>query len=212
MSNEVSEKLSPEEARSYIYGLLARAFSHPDQEFMEGVITGKFIDTLSETAELLPYPSPFSTEVAPLIDSGKSLSDIDIFYASTFEAGQTGVSLRESSYSKKSEASIFESAFRFYEHFGLSFKENKLSELPDHLSVELEFMHYLSYLQSNSDDNETVASLISAQKDFLQRHLNRWIPQLELILVTRAEGLLYDQLARLLNQFLPTDEQFLIQC
>ena len=51
-------------------------------------------------------------------------------------------------------------------------------ELPDHITTELEFMHFLTFrevalLQGGQDR----VPYLRAQRDFLQRHLARWVPQ-----------------------------------
>ncbi|MBK6657501.1 MAG: molecular chaperone TorD family protein [Proteobacteria bacterium] len=81
-------------------------------------------------------------------------------------------SLRESAYADGDHAVLFEDPLRFYAFFGLS--RNTRAELPDHLSVELEFMHYLAYLEANArGDADALSSLARAQCDFVQRHLRR---------------------------------------
>jgi len=207
--DQASQLPSAVEARSHVYGLFARAFSHPDEEFLDLVFDGQFLTAILEAGHYLPYPSPFPESMSSLVGGGHKRFDIDIFYASTFEAGQTGVSLRESAYSRRSEAEIMESAFRFYEHFGLSFNQGELRELPDILPVELEFMHYLTYLQSSTSNAETTASLLQAQSDFLTRHLVLWTNTLVKALVERAGGRLYDELGLLMKDFLSADQHYL---
>ena len=210
MTDQVSQSPSAVEARSHIYGLFARSFSHPDEEFLDLVFDGQFSTAILEAGHYLPYSSPFPESMFSLVGEGYKRIDIDIFYASTFEAGQTGGSLRQSAYSRRSEAEVMESAFRFYEHFGLSFNQGELRELPDVLPVELEFMHYLTYLQSSSTHAETTSGLIQAQSDFLTRHLADWTGALVGALVERAGGRLYDELGLLLKDFLKA-EQFYLQ-
>ncbi len=209
MNTSSNQQPSSAETRSHLYGLFARAFSHPDEALLDMLLDGQFTEAVMDSATYLPYPSPFPNATFSLIDAGYTRADIDIFYTSAFEAGQTGISLRESAYSRKSEADILQSTFRFYEHFGLDFTAGELRELPDLLPVELEFMHYLVYLQSTSRVNETTRSLIQAQADFLQRHLNSWIPSLVKALRARADGRLYAALSLQLESLLIADLQFL---
>jgi DMSO reductase family type II enzyme chaperone len=91
-------------------------------------------------------------------------------------ASEGAVSLNEGAYANIDISSVFEELVRFYEHFGL--RRHEKAELPDHLSVELEFMHFLCELEvaasSNGDANrEALRSLHAAQRDFLDRHLLR---------------------------------------
>jgi len=83
-------------------------------------------------------------------------------------------SLREGSYAGGDQSALFEELMRFYGFFGLSRDES--AEMPDHLSVELQFMHFLNYQESRSADSpEARASLARAQRDFLERHLTRLV-------------------------------------
>lgn len=85
---------------------------------------------------------------------------------------ETGCSLREGLYTEEDQSSVFEELMRFYSFFGLQRGEG--AEMPDHLSVELEFMHYLTHLESEATlEPEALASLHRAQHDFLTRHLQR---------------------------------------
>ena len=81
-------------------------------------------------------------------------------------------SLREGSHAEDDQSAIFEELMRFYEFFGLARGEG--AEMPDHMSVELEFMHYLTHLESQVEGQpEELSSLRRAQHDFLSRHLSR---------------------------------------
>ena len=83
-------------------------------------------------------------------------------------------SLREASYTQEDHSALFEELGRFYAFFGLGRSER--AELPDHLSVELEFMHYLTHLEGEqAQDEDELASVRRAQADFLVRHLSRLI-------------------------------------
>lgn len=87
---------------------------------------------------------------------------------------RTACSLREGSYADIDQTALFEELMRFYSFFGL--KRDERAAMPDHLSVELQFMHFLAHLESRSAGNaEALGSLARAQRDFLQRHLRRAI-------------------------------------
>jgi len=87
---------------------------------------------------------------------------------------KTACSLREGSYADVDQSALFEELMRFYGFFGLAREER--AEMPDHLSVEFQFMHFLTHLESRSEGNaEALRSLALAQRDFLQRHLRRTV-------------------------------------
>jgi DMSO reductase family type II enzyme chaperone len=85
---------------------------------------------------------------------------------------KSACSLREGAYADVDQTALFEELMRFYGFFGL--KRAERAAMPDHLSVEFQFMHFLAHLESRSTgDPAALASLARAQRDFLQRHLHR---------------------------------------
>lgn len=97
-------------------------------------------------------------------------------YNDAFDPGinDKACSLREGAHIEDDASGLFEELMRFYSFFGLEREEG--AEMPDHLSVELEFMHFLTHLESQAaDDPESLASLRLAQHDFIERHLARLV-------------------------------------
>lgn len=79
-------------------------------------------------------------------------------------------SLHEGVYATRDRNALFEELVRFYGFFGLEREE--VAELPDHLTVELEFMHFLTFLEHHqAEQGRAVDDLRRAQRDFLERHL-----------------------------------------
>ena len=83
----------------------------------------------------------------------------------------TACSLYQSAHSNREQTALFEELIRWYDHFGLQRKAK--AELPDHISVELEFMHFLTYREHLAgEDKDAVQTLRRAQKEFLNKHLH----------------------------------------
>lgn len=118
-------------------------------------------------AEAFQYPGG---AVSTAGGSGPSGSD----YLAVFDTAlsKEACSLREATYASEDHSALFEELVRFYAYFGLRRTED--AEMPDHVSVELEFMHFLTYLEHRAGPQEDeVESLRRAQRDFLSRHLHR---------------------------------------
>ncbi|MCL6552177.1 MAG: molecular chaperone TorD family protein [Firmicutes bacterium] len=78
----------------------------------------------------------------------------------------------------------------FYRAFGLEVADHA-RERPDHLSVELEFMHVLAYREAYArvhHTSEQVAVVVEAQRRFLEDHLGRWVPVLARIVQAETPG------------------------
>ena len=86
-------------------------------------------------------------------------------------------------------------------------------DAPDHISAELEFMHYLIYKEieafANSDIEMAIA-FIQRQKSFLEDHLMAWVPEFAKSIIEHARNPFYTNLARATEMFLK--ENYEIVC
>lgn len=188
------------EARSSLYALFAKALSHPTEEIMRTFAMGQFALGVLDLVQV----TSLELEELPPRKTVSQSEDLKSVYASTFEAGLPKASLRESHYVKEGEKILFEDLFRFYDHFGLDTASGGLREWPDHIAVELEFMHYLAWLEIGA--GESVMALRQAQKDFLDRHLQPFAAGLaDRFEQTRIPDP-YQMVARLLAGFVTADK------
>jgi DMSO reductase family type II enzyme chaperone len=178
-------KISTEEefhgaARSRMYRLLAGAFGFPEEAFHRAAFGGEFLSQVLEIAAGLPYPPPL-VEGEPLSaalgDVPADYVEFQSEYVRLFDVGvpRPPCPLFGGLYLGSRRAAM-EEVTRFYNHFGLSLG-GESRELPDHITTELEFMHFLTFqevsaLQAEKDRGP----YLRAQRDFLQRHLARWVP------------------------------------
>lgn len=124
-------------------------------------------------------------------------------YSSLFEVGSDGppCPIREDLQTGQ-RAGTREDLVRFYNFFNYKLDE-KFAWAPDHLSVELEFMHYLCYREASAGSDALSYQL--AQVDFSERHLVSWVPEL-LEGVTRvAPDSIYQRVIGAVNSFLAAD-------
>jgi putative dimethyl sulfoxide reductase chaperone len=83
--------------------------------------------------------------------------------------------------------------------------EVTLHEPPDHIAVELEFMHYLACLATRAThdgDRDEAARLAERQRQFLDEHLGAWAPAFCAAVRRGATTLFYQALADCLQAFL----------
>lgn len=132
------------------------------------------------------------------------LGALRVAYSGLFEVGDEGppVPLREDL--QPGRAGSREELVRFYDHFGYALSE-PLAWQPDHLSVLLEFMHFLCWREAQASDDEAALPFQLAQADFAQRHLASWLPQWAQRVGELAEGSLYARAAQALNGFVAAD-------
>ena len=115
-------------------------------------------------------------------------------------------SLHESDHSGRDQTSLFEDLVRWHAHFGLRRTDTAL--LPDHVSAELEFMHFLCFQEEeNTANTEAAETLRRAQRDFLQRHLLRLAVGIAKNCPPTAAR--YKALSLALHEFLADDLEYL---
>jgi len=167
--------------RSQMYRFLAESFRYPGEDFYTMARDGSYLKSALAILSEIPFPvSIMKTEL-----SGQSLKDVsqDDFEAEfvrVFDAGPGGppCPLYEGKYAADRMVNM-EDLVRFYNHFGLSVAEARERELPDHITTELEFMHYLTFKEVLAlQRDEEPAPYCFAEIDFLKRHPARWLPKL----------------------------------
>ncbi len=81
-------------------------------------------------------------------------------------------------------------------------------DLPDHVGIELEFMHKMTEREAQALDRADLAEAASSQriqKQFLEQHLGRWLPQFCDKAMERAVHPFYRELAGLAKSFLESE-------
>ncbi|MCC7258153.1 MAG: molecular chaperone TorD family protein [Gammaproteobacteria bacterium] len=124
-------------------------------------------------------------------------------YSGLFEVGSQGppAPIRED-LGTGQKAGTREDIVRFYDYFGYRLAE-RFAWAPDHLSVELEFMHYLAYHEASAGDE--VASYQLAQLDFAERHLANWVAPFAAAVARLAPGSFYARVLQALADFVTRD-------
>lgn len=168
---------------SRLYRLLADGFSYPDGESFDALKTGEFRNYAMATCGDLPY------DLEPVFDglvASGTYTDFQAEYLRIFEVG-LGVPPCPlySGLFRGGRKAVMEELARFYSYFGLSI-EHGSGELPDHITTELEFMHFLAFKELAAlDQQKDPEPYRRAQADFLERQLTNWLPDLE----KRLQGL-----------------------
>jgi DMSO reductase family type II enzyme chaperone len=159
--------------RSQIYRAFAAAFRAPNGG---SDLFGR---------EVLPPPPPHA----------------DALFVDTFvpAVSKDAVSLHGRNWLKREQADLFEELVRWYSFFDL--KRANSAELPDHIAVELDFMHFLTWREHIHDgEAEALNALRKAERDFLTRHLQPISRGVAAELSARDDR--YAVLPRLLGEFI----------
>ena len=154
--------------------------------------------------ELSELPFDFDLEK---IMNDFSLNDEDTLkkqFSALFEIGDHGppIPIREDLFLNQ-PAKLKEDLVRFYEHFGYELDEGFQWQM-DHLSIQLEFMHFLA--MGEFEEQKDKLSYQLGQLDFTQKHLLNWVPKLaEQLSVLSKEDEIYAKISIELKTFLEHD-------
>jgi len=131
------------------------------------------------------------------------LDKLKYAYSALFEVGSDGppCPIREDLQTGQRKGTR-EDLVRFYSYFNYKLEE-KFAWAPDHLSVELEFMHFLCYREASAESG--AASYQLAQVDFAERHLVCWVPELAKSTARIAPDSIYLRVIYTIEQFLTAD-------
>ncbi len=99
----------------------------------------------------------------------------------------------------------------FYKAFGVELSRD-IHERLDHLSVELEFMHFLSYKESYArchDGADKIQIVEDAQKKFVKEHIGRWVPMFSRMLLKKADAGFFRMMAEFSSEWMDFDVAYL---
>ena len=99
----------------------------------------------------------------------------------------------------------------YYRAFGVELSKD-IHERMDHLSVELEFMHFLAYKESYArchDGADKTQIVVDAQKKFVKEHIGRWVPLFCRMLVKKADSGFFRHMADLGSDWMDFEAAYL---
>jgi DMSO reductase family type II enzyme chaperone len=196
-------------ARSDVYKLLSLGFLYPDKELL-ALLEGS--DLLEDIGEFLPDQVQGIESLISIV-SGLPLSEVEAEHRKIFGVGSISKDCPpyETEYGGMHvfmQSNELGDICGFYGAFGLDSSEN-VKERPDHISIELEFMYFLTYKEAYAlryDHGEEKLGLIKdAQKRFMKEHLAKWIPVFSDFVSKGADTVFYKELALLLKEFIASE-------
>lgn len=189
------------------YRQLASAFEYPDRAAVTEIRSGASVAALRQLLGTDSEYVPEDFDWNLLADAGSDDDALQEEFTRLFEAGEEGpvCPLQESLHAGNDQA--LENLIRFYNFFGLSLPEDH-QEQPDHLTTQLEFLHYLSYQEAElRADKTAVEGLRRAQRDFISHHVGLWVPVMRAKLMAATSMGYFLGLTRLLEMFLQAEQQ-----
>ena len=196
----------PEVARSKCYGMMAAIFNVPDETQFKELNDGTYKERFVEACEELPFELDIELEALP---EEWSAEDFHSEYLNLFDVGMGGPPCPlYGGVWGGDRMQVMEEVVRFYNYFGLKSSEERRIP-PDHLSTELEFLHYLTYREAAAPMPNLAAPYRRAQIDFIDRQPGRWLPNLAKKLDELDPAPYFTSLVALTTQMLERDRKHL---
>jgi len=189
------------------YRLLCTALGYPDAELCEAIRSGELAAALRDDLGGIDRSLVEGVDWKALEDAGDE-DDLAVEYTRLFDVGASGppCPLYGGLYGGV-RMKTMEEAVRFYNHFGLSLSDEP-RELPDHISTELEFLHYLAFREAEAlQRGEDPGPYRRAQRDFVERHPGSWVPKLRERVEAQSPMPFFRELIRLLERFLASERR-----
>ena len=144
------------------------------------------------------------------------LEDLAVEYAHLFLGPGKHISPHESVHHKKEGAQsgqlwgeLTAQVKKIIESSGLEYK-SEYKGLPDHISVELEFMQQVTLREEQAwaeQDKDTALSCLKNEKKFIEEHLACWVPIFCEKVINEAELLFYREMAALTKNFIEFEKE-----
>lgn len=204
--------------RSNLYRLLSKGFRYPSPLMYKTFQNGEFFTELWDNISSLPHLEEIRVmKNRMFIKAEGNLKDItyedfEVKFVETFDAGPICPPY-EGFYRDEPRTAIMLEISEFYRYFGLVMRqEEDKREFPDHISAELEFIHFLTFkeaeiLRNCKDENPN--EYLLAQKDFLERHLIKWVPEFCRKLQKSPSAPFYALLAQITSMFIRCELEML---
>jgi DMSO reductase family type II enzyme chaperone len=188
-----------------MYGLLADTLEFPSRDFHQLVQRGVFSEQASALITSLPYDLPVAIDFDSLSEAGDYVN-FQSEYIRLFDVGgvRPPCPLYGGEWGGARKHSM-EEVMRFFRFFGLKVDDGT-HELPDHITVELEFMKVLAHMAGlASARGMDPLPFLRAQRDFLSRQPARWWPMLQRKLTAQEPLPFYAALAALAGAVFAAD-------
>jgi TorA maturation chaperone TorD len=214
MSNEKNEKVERLLALSHTYQFLSICLFEPNKELVTLLNDKGYLDEVGSCLAEIgngKLSEPFNN-----IENELQSTTLDALleeYLSTF--GSATVAVDCPAYEMYfGRSHIFQQSHEladisgFYRAFGLEVSKDDTANRWDHIAVELEFLHFLTYKQAYAMENhgdEEQKACLAAKKKFLNAHIGVWIQAFSKAVERKSPGGFYRHAANLANGFVHLD-------
>jgi DMSO reductase family type II enzyme chaperone len=198
------------ETRAHLYRLLASVYRRePTPDLLRDMTTYGLLDVLSDAGYSLTPPAGKS-------DPDGVIAELECEFTRLFLGPGPRVSPHESVHSARGKGKgllwgeVTAEVKKFIEYYGLEYSQD-FKEMPDHLSIELEFMAKLIDKESelrSKGDIRNAEHCLRVQREFFTKHLSSWVTGFCDEVIARAEIPFYKEISRFLQDVMLTEDEF----
>ena len=180
---------------SQIYKLLSRIFLIPPDTQLLKLLKEKFIPALKEDSKVQPFPEKLVNVTLQLESFFSKINDenlsesckqLGIKWTSLFRGIQRGHSPPPPYESLYREGVLFGGSTmdvkKYYAQFSIAPAGEFSGEPPDHIGLELHFIHYLYEKEADAlqkNDYSLAQNISETRKKFITEHINTWLVALQ---------------------------------
>lgn len=206
---EMEEMARKTEERGGLYGFLAMVYRRePSADLLGQIRDEEFLAALSDAGVAL------DEDVLEGADD-MIVNDLAIEYTRLFIGPGKHIPPYESAQREGTLWGVSTSEVAaFIERCGFAY-DAAYHSLPDHISVELEFMQELIRKEAvawSCGDEAEARYCLCIQGAFLREHLVRWVPEFCAKVVEQTQVSFYKELATLTHDFIRCDEEYVARC
>jgi DMSO reductase family type II enzyme chaperone len=204
----VEELVASNRQRAECYRLLAASFCLPGKEFIEEDLSGNLAAALAPVCpEAVAHAKGMAESITKYDMRTGILVDYSALFIGPFKllAPPYGSVYMEEGRTLMGDSTV--DAVKTYLKAGVEM-DDQHKDMPDHISVELEFMYYLITREIEAEagqDTEGVERYRKAQKDFLSRHIGAWVFKFAEDMKNNAKTSFYTSLADCTTVFLQAE-------
>jgi len=209
------DELAVAQVGASAYGLMAHGFRYPDSEWLTVLMDPRrwkvWPDTLPGACPEVAKRFRALQASAGQMNAPAALEDLQEQYALLFGHSVRGMCPPYELEFGKSEviqrASDLADINGFFSAFGMELAGD-ISERPDHISVEAEFMAVLCLKEiagGTHQNHELIETVRHAQTEFLKAHLGRWVPAFARRVMASSNDGFYGILARFADAWVERD-------
>ncbi|MDP3297573.1 MAG: molecular chaperone TorD family protein [Thermodesulfovibrionia bacterium] len=206
------EFIQKETHRADCYRLLSACYCKPGKEFIEEGLVKNLITALEPICNnAVPFAKDMDNALSKYTNT-EILVDYSALFIGPFGllAPPYGSVYLEGKRTVMGDTTI--DAVKYYRKAGVEMDPAQ-KDMPDHISVELEFMYYLinKGLEAyQNSDNEGFLNYHNMQEDFLRRHIGVWMPKFAKDLREGAKNPFYKNLADCTLTFIKSDMEYMM--